>query len=184
MYYKTKKTRSLKFFQRINEKNSKLNPHQIRKEAGKCGEYFTDEEINKILKYFIDDSKKVLESIDIIEFMRYNILYTNWLWSNSENYIYMAPINGCKYGDYSEFSYYIENKRRRSDLFSKNNSAIIDKFDNYKYFKIIDKIDFEEQKRIDTECDDSYYWSINNFINFFTLVNKRLKIDEVPWFCY
>jgi len=144
--------RTLNEFQKINENNLKFSYKNIRKKAGKCGEYFTDKEIDFIIVSAISMSRKILTITYLVYYMRYQILYTDWVkdvYSNG----YLEYEN-LKYGNIIEFQNYIKDSDIKDILYSKSSNATIEKFDNRKYELVNEIITIDGE----VECDE--YWRV------------------------
>lgn len=128
--------RTLQEFQNLNRNNSRLNCKNIRKKAGKCGKYFTDKEITDIIEMFISKSKRVLTVTYLVYFMRYQIMYTNWVKDVYANG-YLEYEDG-KYGDFAHFKWFIQGKNKQELFYSSSSNADIDGYDNKKYKLIYD----------------------------------------------
>jgi len=145
--------RTLFEFQNINKNNLHLNCNNIRKKAGKCAEYFTDEEINNILQMFILLSKKRLTNIYIVDYLRYQILCTVWVKEVYANG-YLEYEN-VKYGDFLHFKNYVKNANRRELIYSKTEDNIINQYDNNIYEL---KLKVTEDDDGDWKCIE--YWEV------------------------
>jgi len=141
-------------YREINKNNKTLTIKNIRKRAGKCGEYFTNKELRFIIRTFIKKSRKRLRVVDFIDYMRYQIIFTDWMKEIHADG--RMEYSNKKYGNYHSFKKEIDSPiTRYRKLYDKDSKVIIDNYDNNNYEYVLSSFEDENGNIIDND-----YWRI------------------------